>query len=264
LSFQFSLFRLKHIFQKYYFFIFLEGLLFSFGLNTYLKIEHPIVLAIFLASSTLLIYNLQYYIYNTISYNTILKEIYPISLMFVFSLFLFLRYITIDFNLILLLILLSLISLFYVFPKKYCLRNIPYIKPFIIAFVWVMIFVYLPLIIKKQHIPFLLIVFCYLFFFINTILFDIKDAKKDNNVLKSFPNQFSMITIKKGLLFLLVVLVFVSKKNELFRLTNINFYFFILFSMLIFLSIKNKMNDKFYYFSSFIMFFFISLAFYFN
>ncbi len=90
------------------------------------------------------------------------------------------------------------LSLFYVLPLKYLnVRSIPYLKSLFVSLVWLFVVVLIPSFeINGSSLNLNFTLFCLLFS--NILIFDIKERKKDDRTLKTFPQLFG---IKKSILF---------------------------------------------------------------
>ena len=109
-----------------------------------------------------------------------------------------------------------LISIFYSLPVfkgnngRYPLRDIPFLKVFLIAGVWAALTVWLPLLVAGKEISFttegLLILRRFLFIFALTLLFDIRDTQKDRLAhTLTFPVKFGTVFTKLLSLFALLL-----------------------------------------------------------
>lgn len=110
---------------------------------------------------------------------------------------------------------------FYVFPlKKYALRNIPYLKLFLIAISWAGITVLFPLIqnlLIPRNIDYIVFMQRFVFVVFITIPFDIRDVNYDKKELKTLPQQLGIRKSKKLavlLTLLFILLEFTKPKNE--------------------------------------------------
>lgn len=153
------------------------------------------------------------------------------------------------------LILLALISLLYVIPvfkfknKTYALRQIPYLKIFVISLVWaalLTIFI-LPSIKEVNYQVLMYFIERFVFILAITIPFDIRDLNydKENNI-KTIPQ---LIGIKKAVFLSILLLIISFAINYFLFYNSFNwlFYSFILFlEIVIILKTINKKNELFY------------------
>ena len=127
---------------------------------------------------------------------------------------------SLEFGSLLTLIPFTLATIFYSFPfQKYSLRNIPYLKLFLIAFSWAGITVLLPLIqnfIIPRDIDYIVFIQRFLFVIFITVPFDIRDLDYDASKLKTLPQQLGVKKTKivSTLLIILFVLLELIKSTD--------------------------------------------------
>jgi 4-hydroxybenzoate polyprenyltransferase len=155
----------------------------------------------------------------------------------------------------------ALITLFYTIPvfvnKKniFRLRDIPYLKIFLIAFVWSSSTILLPVIqsateFNKVHIMAMLLE-RFFFVFAITIPFDIRDIEADKQAgLKTIPllfnnNKSQIISYISLLIFILIVFFDFQYTNSWFMILALNLSAFTTF---VFLSLKKIINLAYYYY----------------
>ena len=176
----------------------------------------------------------------------ILECITTISMIFTIKLFFELNNLT---QLVILII--GIISLSY----PYVIRRIPYIKVFVIAFVWTIASCIIEGLENNIGIDlaYLLHILARFFFIISiTIPFDIRDLKEDKKIIKTIPmilGEHKSILISKTLLISsvsLYLLLYYLKNMEIMHLFSL--IFGSLFTLFILMKISNKKNDIFYSF----------------
>ena len=143
------------------------------------------------------------------------------------------------------------LSLIYILPKglKNELRSVAFLKIFLIAFTWAVTTAFVPLqndfnsFTKFNVIHFLQY---FIYYAAISIPFDVRDIKKDNNLILTFPNVFG---VKKSILLSQCLLIFsifiLLYKNFIFKIpSNIIFAEFIalLFALSI-ITFNKKKND---------------------
>ena len=131
--------------------------------------------------------------------------------------------------------LLYAIPVFVGFTKN--LRNIPVVKIWVIALVWTMSTVFLPLLAVKEAIGFktvLLGIQRFLFVVVLTLPFDIRDFRFDKRDLKTIPQLVGVARTKKiGFIFLVITLVIEfyitpsTTHKSIFLLTFLTLLFFL-------------------------------------
>jgi len=146
-------------------------------------------------------------------------------------------------------ILLSLISILYPFG----LRNIPYLKIFLIAASWSISTVLLTYFENNLFIDqrFYLEIFARFFFILGiTIPFDVRDLKFDNRKLKTIPIVFGFTDSKKIALFFLFIYILISSYVYLFNNFNLSYllatFFCFLYSAYLVNNLKAN-SSNFYY-----------------
>ena len=195
--------------------------------NTYfifdITINFKVLLLVFL--STFSVYNLQRIVkhyFQKKNHNPRHSWIYKHNLLIsISSAFTSVLSIIIFFNLFdfvdfLLLLPFSLISTFYaftIFPKQRALRDLPFIKIFLIAITWAVCSVFLPFIdveVTLFYKQIALFTFNFLFIIAITIPFDIRDLKLDSEQTKTIPQVFGINKSITASLSLLIACAFIA------------------------------------------------------
>jgi hypothetical protein len=232
----------------------------SLGINYYLKIENSLLVAFFLAISTFIIYN-----FHQKKISSLTNQSSKISFTFFLILFLILilnlKWNEKSFSLILLNFFLCII---YVFPKKIHLRKIPFLKLFLISFVWVSSLILFPLYLHEKEINWKLFLMIYLFFIIITLPFDIRDIKYDTYNIKTFPQIFNLKIIQFFLIILIVVFYLLSIQFNIFSNKNV-LLSVLCVQLIISVGLLKRKVDSFNYFIVFdISLIILGLSFFFN
>lgn len=150
---------------------------------------------------------------------------------------------------------LGCISFLYFVPMAInkTLRNIPFLKIFVISYVWASVSTYLPLEISFSTIfeqkNLLFFTYRFLFIFAITIPFDIRDNKVDHTMgIKTITNSISINYIR-SIYFILffVIFLFQNKLFELSRFEMILSLIFCLFSLVVCLKSEKKENYLYYF-----------------
>jgi hypothetical protein len=149
-------------------------------------------------------------------------------------------------HLLFLLVISGIFSLWYVFPiLKRELRDIPYIKAPVVAVVWTIMLVYVPLSGSVIQFHESLLFFCY--FLALAIPFDIRDHEFDKSHQKTIPQVFGVNGAKAISISLFVI--FYSSFYYLFPYRYFNFLFWISFLMVVLLILGIRKDRSIYYFS---------------
>ena len=154
------------------------------------NVDYKLLMLFFFA--TLSVYNLSYYVWSRDKNKLIIAilSIIPVALLTL--------YLTI--YSIFLLVILSLLSISYALPiKNKKLRDFPYLKIYIISFVWSASIVFLPIINVGKEISYTYILYFIIFFLYVmaiTIPFDVRDYLRDSSKMKTIPQ---IIGVKKSL-----------------------------------------------------------------
>lgn len=245
------------------------------GLVTYHLLNKPINLSIilFLFFSTILTYNFSILIQNPKNpRQSVFKRVrwifshfkLNIAITLTAAIFLFVAFVFLNFNTQILVLLLGVLSISYALPifyyngKRLSLRNIPGLKLFLIALVWALSSVLLPIMelknsgqieISDYHI-FILIAKRFLFIMAITIPFDVRDMFQDKvyglkTIATVFGERKSLIACQLMLISYLVLLF-------LFRDNGFNNDFFALATTILlsgWLIFKSKwQRNEYYYF----------------
>jgi len=156
---------------------------------------------------------------------------------------------SLEFGSLLILIPFTLATIFYSFPfQKYSLRNIPYLKIFLIAFSWAGITVLLPLIqnfIIPRDIDYIVFIQRFLFVLFITIPFDIRDLDYDTSKLRTLPQQLGIKKTKIAstlLIILFVLLELIKPTDEQSLISKIS----IAFLSFLFVLKATKNQSKYY------------------
>ena len=179
------------------------------------KLEIPLLILFFFA--TLLVYNLSYYAWTGGKRRLVLILLSVIPVVAITILYL-------NIYSIFLLSVQALFSILYAIPlKNKKLRDIPYLKIYLISFVWASSIVFLPILNaneKIQTINILHFVAFFLYVMAITIPFDIRDYLRDDLKLKTIPQligvEKSIKLSKICLIILLIVTFFTLPKTVLF------------------------------------------------
>ncbi|MBI2259786.1 MAG: hypothetical protein HYU67_12930 [Flavobacteriia bacterium] len=172
------------------------GFVLSYGFQNYFLKTSTVFLSTFVSIAIFIMYYIQQTFWHNINdensdqTNWLLhnKKIFDKIFvgLFIIEIFLFFK-LTFSFVQIIFLAFLSIISILYVFPRKSALRNIPYLKNFIISAIWTGTLFILPSIenffsnnLWQVYSAF------FIFYFLLTVIFDIKDNEKDS--IKTFAN----------------------------------------------------------------------------
>lgn len=217
----------------------------GFTLNTYLllgeQVNELVISLVFF--STFSVYNLQrivkhYYQKNNFSdrhqwiYKNKLIISFFVGITAIIALFLFFKvYTLLNFLLLLPFCLISVLYAFTLLPKNLALRDLPFLKVFIIAITWAASSVFLPSL-QLDLLPDykLLILFLSNFIYIValTIPFDIRDLALDNEKTKTIPQVFGIknsLYLSFGLLGICAILALFINKPYLIIPIGISFYF---------------------------------------
>lgn len=151
-------------------------------------------------------------------------------------------------TLILFIFLISIfISCWYVIPFfKIKLRDVPYLKTPLIAIIWSLMLIYLPITYNQgQPSTYLLFLF-FVYFFALAIPFDIKDLDLDSSKQRNIPQVFGVLGAKLISVILMIGFYFLFA-NHFYQLRLNPFYWFsLLFFVILTLSLRRQ--------SSFLMF----------
>lgn len=195
-------------------------LVFSFGMNHYLKLDNALEVALFLSLGIFLVYNFQQQgLHFFKSTSALLVSIVLVILAF-----------HIPFNFISLVILLLniLLSILYVYPSRFSLRKIPFIKLFVIAFCWTSCFVIFPQTLFSSTWNWSLIIMMYFFFSLLALPFDIHQLEKDKKTIQTIPVKLGL---KKSqyLMYVLLLLFFTCNLYQsVFSLNNVFYWVLII------------------------------------
>lgn len=145
-------------------------------------------------------------------------------------------------------------TIFYVIPLyKFSLRDIPYLKLFLIAISWAGITVLFPLVqnyMTIRSVDYITFLQRFLFVFIITIPFDIRDLTVDSKKIKTLPQQLG---IKKSKI-VGIVLILIFFLLEFFKSTNSIILIAIVSIVSFLLLIKSTQNQSKYYSAFFVEF----------
>lgn len=147
---------------------------------------------------------------------------------------------------IVLLIISGLVSLFYVIPiKGVIMREIPYIKIYLIAFTWSMVLILFPLVNENKFDALIFIhALAHAFFIVAAAIpFDIRDLKFDRNSHKTIPQVMGIQWAKSisTVLLLLFLLGMVLSTPQL--LTSIPFYTAVVVQLALVLFMNENRGD---------------------
>ena len=156
-----------------------------------------------------------------------------------------------EFNTMLMLIPLSLLTLFYVVPLKgrMSLRTLSRVKLFLIAFCWASVTVLLPIINEALQLDKdVLITFIqrFLFVVVLTLSFDIRDLHFDSEDLKTVPQLIGVVNAKRLGLLLLMLFLGLNFLKENIDHQQISIEFFITIITLLFLIRSKEKQHKYY------------------
>lgn len=214
-----------------------------------IKVNFQFVLLSFLV--TFISYNFQRLVrINQIKSNNldqqkwIKKHQQPLKVALLISLILSLTLITQQTTLqfFILFFILGVISLFYALPLKKVkgLRNIPFIKLFLIAFSWIILCIILPFSTTKTPINWSFTAQLFLFFIAITIPFDIRDVNYDTQ-----PTIPKVVGWKKAKLFSLLLILISTMIN--FYTLHFHFLYLTYLITFIILFFVSKNNKELYY-----------------
>lgn len=230
------------------------------GICVQLSIPNPFWYGLFVFSSTLLTYNFQRFIKSTQTVphttNHILwvlshkKELYLIGLGSTFlTLYSFLQIFHWNIVSILILIISLIISILYVFKiKSKSLRDTPYLKIHLIAFIWVVALGIFELVNEQifEIEKWMFVLVHYLYVLAVTIPFDIRDLKYDDQKKRTIPQ---VIGVKKSKVMSICLLLFYTFLAIYFQpnlFLNLFFQVSILITLFLIFGIKITRNEFYY------------------
>jgi 4-hydroxybenzoate polyprenyltransferase len=138
----------------------------------------------------------------------------------------------------------GLLSVWYVIPIfKIELRRIPYLKAPIVALVWTMILIFIPLYQSHSDDYFRDSILFYIYFFALAIPFDIKDIDFDSKNQRTIPQVFGVFRSKviSISLFSIFYVLFAYYNQEM--QTDIFYWISLFYSILLIWSIKSKSSE---------------------
>ena len=230
------------------------------GICIQLNIPNPYWYGLFVFSSTLLTYNIQRFIKSTQTVthqtNHILwilsnkKEFYFIGLVSISLVFYsFIQLFHWNFTSLLILFISLIISILYVYKiKSKSLRDTPYLKIHLIAFIWVVALGIFELI-NEQIFEFeewMFVLIHYFYVLAVTIPFDIRDLKYDDPKKRTIPQVLGVKNSKMMSFGLMLLYTFLAIYFQPYLLLNFFFQISILISLSLILGIKTSRNEFYY------------------
>lgn len=230
------------------------------GICIQLNIPNPFWYGLFVFSSTLLTYNVQRFIKSTQTVphptNHILwvlshkKELYLIGFVSTFlTLYSFLQIFHWNLISISILIISLIISILYVYKiNSKSLRDTPYLKIHLIAFIWVVALGIFELVNEQifEIEKWMFVLVHYLYVLAVTIPFDIRDLKYDDLNKKTIPQVFGVKNSKMMSFVFMLFYAFLAIYFQPDLLLNFFFHFSILISLCLILGIKITRNEFYY------------------
>ena len=230
------------------------------GICIQLNIPNPYWYGLFVFSSTLLTYNIQRFIKSTQTVthqtNHILwilsnkKEFYFIGLVSIsLTFYSFIQLFHWNFKSLLILFISLIISVLYVYKiKSKSLRDTPYLKIHLIAFIWVVALGIFELV-NEQIFEFekwMFVLIHYFYVVAVTIPFDIRDLKYDDPNKRTIPQVIGIKNSKMMSFGLMLLYAFLAIYFQPYLLLNFFFQISILISLFLILGIKTSRNEFYY------------------
>jgi hypothetical protein len=190
----------------------------AYGILSLAFVSPPIVFPVLIFLAILGVYGVQRLIKNTNSplsdqtSSWVKKPVLLIPLFFLCAILLYWR--GINSSIITIFLLSLFVSFWYVVPFfKIKLREVPYLKTPLVALIWSLFLVYIPLSYYKSDLLFPLSILYFIYFFALAIPFDIKDLDLDSAELRNIPQIFGMKGAKMISIFLMIIFYSLSVFN---------------------------------------------------
>lgn len=190
-------------------FISFSAFILSYGFGKVIQNEKRIEYSLFVFFSTLFLYNFHKWVKVFLNHENIpLKGFFLknkkvliglICFSFIGSLTMFCATFYFNFIFFVLILFCAILSIFYVLKiKKTNLREVPFLKVFIVSIIWTSVLCIIPLLFKQNTTLKDIIFSCihFFYFFFMTLSFDIRDIEFDKPKMKTFPQVFGVIRAK--------------------------------------------------------------------